>query len=179
MQVTVTFRHMDSSDPLKKYLEEKTERLEKYLVEPIEVHWVLSVEKIRHIADATIVAANGVTIKGQEATEEMYSAVDKVLDKLEKQVRKHKEKVKNYKFGEGESSSVKYGASEVEAPRSTSRIVKTEDVFAKPMSIEEARMQMEVIDRDFLVFTDSTTSKINVLYRRADGDFGLIETRTR
>lgn len=178
MQVTVTFRHMDSSDPLKKYLEEKTERLAKYLIEPIEVHWVLSVEKIRHIADATIVA-NGVTIKGQEATEEMYSAVDKVLDKLEKQVRKHKEKVKNYKFGEGESSSVKYGASEAGAPRSASRIVKTENVFAKPMSVEEARMQMEVIDRDFLVFTDSATSKINVLYRRGDGDLGLIETRTK
>ncbi len=178
MQVTVTFRHMDSSGALKKYAEEKTERLVKYLIEPIEVHWVLSVEKIRHIADATIVA-NGVTIKGQEATEEMYSAIDKVLDKLEKQVRKHKEKVKNHKFGQGESSSVRYGAVEAGTPGGGARIVKTENVFAKPMSIEEARMQMDVIDKDFLVFTDASSSQISVLYRRNDGDLGLIETRTK
>jgi putative sigma-54 modulation protein len=178
MHVNVTFRHIGSSDALKRYAEEKTERLAKYLIEPIEVHWVLSVEKIRHIADATI-TANGVTIKGQEATADLYSAIDKVLGKLEKQVRKHKEKVKNHKFGEGESSRVRYGASETGPPKVLPRIVKMENVFAKPMSIEEATMQMDVIERDFLVFTDSATGNINVLYRRSDGDLGLIETRTK
>jgi putative sigma-54 modulation protein len=178
MHVNVTFRHIGSSDSLKRYAEEKTERLAKYLIEPIEVHWVLSVEKIRHIADATV-TANGVTIKGQEATGDLYSAIDKVLNKLEKQVRRHKEKVKNHKFGEVESSSVRYGASEIGAPKGLPRIVKMENIFAKPMSIEEATMQMDVIDRDFLVFTDSATGNINVLYRRSDGDLGLIETRTK
>jgi putative sigma-54 modulation protein len=169
---------MDSSDALKKYAEDKTVRITKYLIEPIEVNWVLSVEKIRHIADATIVA-NGVSIKGQEVTGDLYSAIDKVLDKLDKQVKRHKEKVKNHKFGEGESASVKYGVSETGTPKGPPRIVDTENVFAKPMSIEEATMQMDVIDGDFLVFTDSASSNINVLYRRSDGDLGLIETRTK
>ena len=91
MHVNVTFRHMDPSEALKKYAEQKTERLIKYLVEPVEIHWVLSVEKIRHIAEATIVAKD-ISIKAQESTHEMYSAVDAAMGKLETQVKKHKEK---------------------------------------------------------------------------------------
>lgn len=100
MQVIVSFRHMDSSEALKEYAIEKSDRLLKYLQEPIEVHWVLSVEKIRHAADATVVA-NGVKIKANEETKDSYSAVDMVIDKLEKQLRKHKEKVKDHHKTEG------------------------------------------------------------------------------
>ncbi|MBI5587284.1 MAG: ribosome-associated translation inhibitor RaiA [Deltaproteobacteria bacterium] len=176
MQVTVTFRHMESSDALRKYAEEKSERLNKYLNEPIEIHWVLSVEKIRHIADTTVVA-NGATIKAQGDTQDMYSSIDTVVDKLEKQVRKHKEKIKDHK---SVASSVKYapGAAE-EGSVARSRIVKKTNQFVKPMSVEEAAEQMDVVENDFLVFTDSVTSNINVIYRTQDGDYGLIETRTK
>ena len=111
MQISVTFRHMESSDALREYAEEKSERLRKYLVEPVEVHWVLSVEKIRHRAEATMVAKN-LNIKAHEETQEMYSAIDKAGDKLEKQVRKHKEKVKNHKFDSTEASSVRFTPTE-------------------------------------------------------------------
>lgn len=176
MQVIVTFKHMDSSDALRSYAEEKTSPLVKYLLEPIEVHWTLSVEKKRHIADATVVA-NGVTLKGQGETADMYSAIDMVEGKLAGQVRKHKEKIKNHKFNNEDSSSARYSENETAEPKRGARIVKTENLFAKPMSIEEATMQMDIIDRDFLVFTDSATTNINVLYRRSDGDLGIIETR--
>ncbi len=116
MQVIVTFRHMDKSDALRDYATEKTERLNKYLNDPVEVHWVLSVEKIRHIADATVVA-NGVSIKGQESTQDMYSAIDAVADKLEKQVRRHKDKVKHHKMHGDAGASVRFGGPDVlEAP---------------------------------------------------------------
>lgn len=98
MQVTVTFRHIDSSDSLKEYATEKSDRLAKYLSEPAEVHWVLNVEKTRHMADATVVA-NKVKIKGHEVTKDLYSAIDMVVDKLEKQLKKHKEKLKSHKVG--------------------------------------------------------------------------------
>ncbi len=173
MQVTVTFRHMESSDALRKYAEEKTSRLEKYLFEPIEIHWVLSVEKIRHIADVTIVA-NGVTMKAQENTGDMYSAIDGVSDKLEKQVRRHKERVKNHK-----GINPKTVAVPSLEPKASPRIVKKENLFLKPMSIEEAAMQLSYVDNPFLVFTDSTTRSINVLYKMEDGDYGLIEAQTR
>lgn len=160
MQVNVTFRHMDSSEPLRKYAVEKTARLSKYLFEPIDVHWVLSVEKIRHIADSTI-NANGVSINAQEATQDMYSAIDMVLDKLEKQVRKHKEKVKGHKArvnaGEAaaEAESMGAGGAGAAGGGKRPRIVKKVNQFVKPMSVEEAAMQMDLVGSSFLVFTDS------------------------
>ncbi len=180
MHVTVTFRHLDSSDALRKYAGEKTERLQKYLFEPIEVHWVLSVEKIRHTADASIVAA-GATIRAAESTGDMYSAIDAVLDKLEIQVRKHKEKVKDHKPYSNEPAIVRFGAAAnaLEAAPERSRIVKKENQFLKPMSTEEAALQMDMQKSGFLVFTDSATSNVNVIYRTEEGDYGLIEARAK
>ncbi len=178
MQVNVTFRHMESSEALRKYAEEKTERLSKYLFEPIEVHWVLEIEKIRHIADATV-TANGVTIKAQEDTQDMYAAIDAVIDKLENQVRKHKERSKDHKPHSSEPQSIRYAAGAEGTASRQARIVKKENQFVKPMSVEEAAMQMEMAGNDFLVFTNSATSVINVIYRLANGDLGLIEANTR
>lgn len=175
MHVTVTFRHMDSSDALRTYAEEKSERIGKYLLEPIEMHWVLSVEKIRHIADTTI-TANGVTIKAQGDTQDMYSAIDTVVDKLENQVRKHKERTKDHHNGETASIRFNIPAGAEPAAGVKPRVVKKENVFIKPMSVEEASMQLEVINKGFLVFTDSFTGNASVLYKLEDGDFGLIET---
>lgn len=175
MHVSVTFRHMESSEPLKKYAEEKSERLGKYLFEPIEIHWVLSIEKIRHIADATV-NANGVTIKAQADTQDMYAAIDIVLDKLLGQAMKHKDRIKEHKQN-GEPVSIRYSTSEgTPVAPGRPRIIKKENQFVKPMSVEEASMQMEVTPGDFLVFTDSSTGNTSVLYRLKDGGFGLIET---
>jgi putative sigma-54 modulation protein len=184
MHVTVTFRHIDSSDPLKEYATDKTDRLEKYLLDPVEVHWVLSVEKIRHTAAATV-TANGLRIKAQEeTTTDLYAAIDAVLDKLEVQVRKHKEKVKDHHRTETAAEPMAdmevedSVPAEAEAPGETlARVVTTRNVFIKPMSVEEATMQMDVADNeDFLVFTNSSTNNVNVLYSRKDGNYGLIET---
>jgi len=179
MHINVTFRHMESTDALMKYAEQRTERLTKYLVEPVEVHWVLSVEKFRHKAEATVVAKN-LSIKAQEETEEMYATIDNLVAKLEKQCKKHKEKIKQHKFHEQAGASVRYsdpakGVAVSERPR----IVETENFFAKPMSVEEATMQIEISKRYFMVFTDADTNKINVLYKREDGDLGLIDVSTK
>jgi len=176
MHVSVTLRHMESSEPLKTYANEKSERLAKYLAEPVEIHWVLSVEKIRHIADATV-TANGVTIKAQGDTQDMYAAIDMVIDKLMGQAMKHKDRLKDHKTN-GEQSSIRYAAAEeaMAAAPGRPRITKKENQFVKPMSVEEASMQMEVTSGDFLVFTDSSTGNTSVLYRLKDGGFGLIET---
>ena len=178
MHITVTFRHMDSSDALRAYAEEKTERFQKYLSEPIEVHWVLSVEKIRHIADATI-AGSGVTIKAEESTGDMYSAIDAVLDKLEQQVRKHKEKLKDHKPHTDEPAGKRFTQTAGSALPASPRIVKKENQFLKPMSVDEAAMQMDVGKNGFLVFTDSATSNVSVIYRIEGGDYGLIESRAK
>ena len=180
MHVSVTFRHMDSSDALRKYAGEKSDRIARFLSEPVEIHWVLSVEKIRHIADA-VVTANGVTIKAKESTDDMYSAIDNVLDKLHIQVKKHKDRLKGHKSGE---SGAKYASASLEGPDTNAeslppRIIKRENQFVKPMSVEEAAMQLDVAESEFLIFTDPDTSSVSVIYKKKDGDYGLIETRAR
>ena len=92
MDITVTFRHMEPTDSLRNYAEEKISKLNKYLDFPLEAHIVLTVEKFRHIADVTL-SLNGTRIKGVEETEDMFSAIDIVLDKIETQVKRHLSKI--------------------------------------------------------------------------------------
>jgi putative sigma-54 modulation protein len=167
---------MESSESISGYAKKKMEKVEKYLIEPIEVHFVLSVEKIRHIAEVTI-NANGVTIKGEESTGDMYSAIDLVMDKVGRQVKKHKEKLKSHKGNPTLPSSTIEPELQESEERDDSippRIVKTENLHVKPMSVDEAVMQMDLLDNHFLVFTNSKSESLNVLYRRKDGDYGLI-----
>jgi putative sigma-54 modulation protein len=177
MQISVSFRNVDPSDNLKSYAENRMGRLKKYMDEPIEVYLVLSIQKFRHIADVTI-SANGMKIKAQEETGDLYSAIDMVLDKTEKQVKRHREKVKEHK-AEGMPKNipeVKKVGEETEAEEEESpQIVKTERILAKPMDVEEASMQLKLSNSEFVVFTNSKSHVINVLYRRKDGNFGLIE----
>lgn len=177
MQISVSFRNVDPSDHLKNYAETRMTRLKKYMDEPIEIYVVLSIQKFRHTADVTI-SANGMKIKAQEETGDLYSAIDMVLDKMEKQVKRHREKTKEHK-ADGKSKVLaggkKIGEEGESEEEKAPQIVKTETVFAKPMDVEEASMQLKISNNEFLVFTNSKTRVINVLYRRKDGNFGLIE----
>jgi putative sigma-54 modulation protein len=110
----------------------------------------------------------------------MYATIDSLITKLETQCKKHKEKIKQHKFHEQDSASVRYSdPAKGVALSDRPRIVETENLFAKPMSIDEATMQLEMSKRYFMVFTDADTNKINVLYKREDGDLGLIDVSTK
>jgi len=98
MQVMTTFRHMEQSEALKAYVEEKLERVNKYIDEPISAQVYFSVEKIRHIVEI-VITGRGITTKASEATNDMYAAVDMVLDKIERQLKRYKEKLKDHKPG--------------------------------------------------------------------------------
>ena len=111
MHITVTFRHMEATDALKAYAEDKSDHFTKYLKEPVEIHWVLSVEKDRQFAEATV-NAGGVSVNAKHEDDNMYAAIDSVSSKVKSQVQKHKEKTKNHKFKEDESTSVKFQSEE-------------------------------------------------------------------
>lgn len=174
MQINVTFRHIEPSLPLKAYAEEKISRVKKYLGEPVEAHVVLKVEKFRHIAEVTI-DANGMRINGAEETDDMYSAIDMLADTLEAQIIKGKEKFRRRK---ATARVGEMGAAAFELPleEEERRVIRTEQVHAKPMDVEEAVMQLNLSGGEFLVFTNRHTNRINVLYRRKDGHYGLVET---
>lgn len=178
MQVLTTFRQMEQSDALKAYAEEKLERVAKYIDEPINAQVYFAVEKkIRHIVEI-VITAKGISTKASEATNDMYAAIDAVIDKIERQLRRYKEKIKAHKpngDGLGRQLSKKIFQAENIDDNFNPVVIRTKIETAKPMSVEEAVMQMDLLHKDFLVFTDSLSSEIKVLYRRKDGNFGLIE----
>jgi len=177
MQITTTFRHLDPSDPLKSYAEEKLERVNKYIDEPVVAQVFMTVEKIRHCAEVTI-TAKGITIKASEETNDMYSAIDAVVDKIERQLRRYKERIKKHKpASESLARQVKKTVVAAESidQQQEPVVIRTNTFSIKPMSVDEAVMQMDLLHKDFLVFTDAVTDSISVVYRRKDGNYGLIE----
>jgi putative sigma-54 modulation protein len=192
MQLSVTFRHMDSTEALQTYAKEKVERIRKYFPDPIKAHVVFICDRgYNHTADVMITLHNGLVIKGIETTEDMYSSVDLVMAKIERQVRRYKEKIRSHKGSEGlhgqreithsvlsvpdaaEATGTSDGHAQVAAEP---EIIKKSKFFAKPLLPQEAVMQMNLLNNDFLVFTNATSHEVNVVYRRGDGTYGLIET---
>ncbi len=178
MQVTMTFRHMEQSDALKAYAEEKLERVAKYIDSPISAQVYFSVEKkIRHIVEI-VINSKGISTKASESTHDMYAAIDAVIDKIERQLVRYKEKIKAHKPNgdeHGRQLSKKiFQADSIEAS-SEPVVIKTTSEVAKPMSVDEAVMQMDLLHKDFIVFINADSNEINVLYRRKDSNFGLIE----
>ncbi len=171
MQTSVTFKNLDPSDHLKSYVSNKLNKFDKLLDNPAEASVVLSVEKIRHTAEITI-TGDRLNINGREETGDMYSAIDMALDKMEKQIKKSKQKMKNKRGskGKGRNKSVDHGMPDDDYTR-----IEVESIEYKPMDVEEAVMQMELVDDAFMVFTNARSERVNVLYRKKDGHFGLIQ----
>ena len=174
MQTSVTFKNFDSSENLKSYIKNKLDRFDKLLDNPAMATVVLSVQKFRRIAEVNI-SGDRLNIKGTEETEDMYSAIDKVLDKLEKQIKKSKQKIRERRGGSKSKAGSIMPDEPVFEEEMTPGEIMVRNIEYKPMDIEEARMQMDIIDDNFLVFTNSGTNKVNVLYHRKNGGFGLIQ----
>ena len=175
MDINVTFRHTEPIESLKAYAEEKIATLDKYLDYPGEAHIVLTVEKFRHQADITL-TVNGTRIKAVEETGDMYSAIDQVMDKVEKQLKRHLSKIRDRRTeGVREEELVSEGETEGTSILEEEPVIEVEKLEAKPMDPEEAAMQLGFSAQEFLVFRNAKSNEINVLYRRKDGNLGLIE----
>lgn len=174
MEITVTFRHTDPIDSLRDYAIEKISKIDKYLDFPVEAHVVLSVEKFRHQVDVTL-NLNGIWIKAVEETEDMYSAIDQVSDKLEKQVKKYMKKMRGRRQDTWDSEVSTAEQEEEMISLQDQFIIEVEEMVAKPMDPEEAAMQLNYSDQDFLVFRNSNTNQINVIYKKRNGNLGLIQ----
>ncbi len=174
MQTSVTFKNIDSSENLRTYVSDKLDRFDKYLYNPAEASVVLSVEKFRHIAEINI-KGDRLNINGKEETEDMYAAIDMVLDKLEKQIKKSKEKLSDKRSGSKHRGRDAISADSFQGEDDFEKQVKVQHIEYKPMDVDEAVMQMDLVDDNFLVFTNARDNQINVLYRRKDGHYGLIQ----
>ena len=173
MNTSVRFKNLEPSDALRSYVSEKLDRLEKYFNGPAEANVVLSIEKFRHSAEINIVG-DRLTINGKDETEEMYAAIDMVLDKLEVQIKKSKQKSRDYRSKSKAGSPISDEG--LDSVAGTPR-VRVQPIEYKPMDVDEAVMQMDLINSSFLVFTNARTDTVNVLYRQKDGNYGLIQPR--
>lgn len=202
MQTHFVFRQMESSTALRGYAEERLEKIKRYFSEPLRVSCTFTVDKVMHIAAFDVTLRNGLQLHAEEATENMYSSVDMALAKMERQVRRYKARIKHHKSSEGRSAKVRLGVIAAESmidqvveeeeaaeaaaatvaalqskPAGDTRpvIIRQTEVVAERMAVEAAIMQMNLLHKAFYVFTNAGTGAVNVVYRRDDGTYGLIE----
>jgi len=178
MEISVTFRHIEPDENLKKYVEEKISRIKKFLDRGVKAEVVLTVEKRRFIAEINIIA-DGIKLNSKETSNEnLFNAIDLVVDKVLNQASRYKSKLKEKK-GTPEFT-IRHNIIALENRNETRshKVIQTEHYFVKPMTVEEAVMQLDVIKKDFLVFTNARSNQVNVLFQRRDGNYGLIETES-
>lgn len=177
MQVQVRGRNMEVTNALKDYVEKRVSKLERYLDGIAEAQVTLTVEKGSHRVEVTI-PINSMLLRGEESTQDMYASIDLVVEKLEKQIRKYKGRLfKRLGKAAGEGPGEAAGAPSPAEPalENGPRVVRTKRFAIKPMPVDEAILQMNLLGHSFFVFTNAETEQVNVLYKRKDGNYGLIE----
>ncbi len=178
----VNGKNIDVSDTMRERVIQRMRKLERRFHFLHDAHVSLSTQRNWQIAEVTLQAA-GHLLRAEERSNDIYASLDSVVDKLDRQLRRHKGRFSRKGRGtneEEESAVIEPPASEAEPEEpieeaSLPRVVRTKKFVMKPMSIEEAVLQMELLGHDFFMFTNAETENINVLYRRKDGDLGLIE----
>jgi putative sigma-54 modulation protein len=184
MQIHITGRQVAITPALRKYTEEKLKKVEKLLGGPVEAHVVLSVEKRRHHAEIQVKSRNAL-LSGKHETEDLYASIGEVALKLERQALKHKEKLTNRKKRGAREVASSFDANEPQAkpsrpakagaaPRAP-RIIPIDRYRLKPLSAEDAAMELDSTGGDLLVYRDDQTYRVNVVYRTKTGSFGLID----
>jgi putative sigma-54 modulation protein len=179
MQVNITFRHLESTEALKSHARGKVEHIQRYIDRPSEAHVVLYVENLEHKADINL-KAGPFLLRGRAKSNDMYASIDAAAERIERQLKKHKEKLKNHKVVERANGQrvvdIRHEVLDV-ARAPSDRVVKSSTFQAKPMSLDEAVLQLDLLNSQFFVFQNAKDHAINVVYRREDGNLGLIEAR--
>lgn len=181
MNIIMSGKQMDLTDGIKHAIEEKLGRLDFYLHPETDVKVTVSAKKARQKVEVTIFPINGPIIRAEDIEENLYAAIDIVYDKLNIQLRKYKKRLQDrHKLNE----SIRFDAVEdiEEIDQSSSEdnldivIERTKKFGVKPMSPEEAVLQMDLLEHDFYMFRNSESNGISIVYRRKNGGYGLIES---
>jgi ribosome hibernation promoting factor len=179
MRLQVKGKNVEVSDAIRTYAEEKLGRLERQLADPARVELELAVEKNpsiadNHVAEATI-WTKGPVLRAKEASGDMRASIDLLADKLERQVIRYRQKRRRRGRGTGNGKTPETNAPLARDEAHEPEIVKTKQFGVRPMTPEEAVLELELVGHDFFVFRHVESREINVVYRRRDGDYGLIE----
>lgn len=176
MKINIHGKKLEVTNSIKNYIETKIGRLDKYFDNPDNINATVVIKLLgkKQAVEVTI-NTNSFVIRGEESNNDLYASIDLVSDKIERQIRKNKtrmhkkinkEKLKDFNL-----------AYEIEVEEQQDIIVKRKNIETKPMDEEEAILQMELLGHDFFVFKNSNTNEFNVLYKRKEGNYGIIETK--
>lgn len=174
MKITVTGKNIAVTDALKDTVIKKVSKLDKYFNPDVEAQATLSVQKNHHIIEVTI-PFDGVILRAEESTDDMYTSIDNVIDKLDKQILKHKTRLERKLKGNSLKSIVTKPGDVENDDDYNPQIVRTKRFAIKPMPVDEAVLQMDLLGHSFFVFLNAETEEVNVVYKRKDGRYGLIE----
>jgi putative sigma-54 modulation protein len=186
MQVNITFRHLEPTEALKEHVRGRVEHVERYVDRPSEAHAVLHVEHLDHHAEITVKAGRFL-LRGTARSPDMYASIDAAAERIERQLKKHKEKLTTRKNGHGHAPvpaftpvDVRHDVLDVidHPDRPSHRVVKSKRFEARPMTVDDAILQMELVDSSFFVFLNEGDRAVNVVYKRDDGTLGLLEARS-
>ena len=172
MNIIIRGKHIEVTDALKDYVYKRVGKLEKYSDEFMDVIVTLLVEKGRHRVEVTA-PIHGIILRGEEETGDMYSSIDMVIEKLERQIDKYRTRINKRMRSKVLKDHEPDHTGGIEELRE--QVVKNKKFNTKPMTVDEAIMQMNLIGHNFFVFTNSDTQQINVVYKRKNGDYGLLE----
>lgn len=179
MEITIKGKNVEVTKALRDYAEKKVSKIQRFFEgDMIDAQVTMGIEKGLHIVEVTM-QINGLLLRGEEKTGDMYASVDGAVDKIERQIRKYKTRINRRLRQIGthlvEAAFAPEGPEVAEEAEDEARIVRTKRFAIKPMSVQEAVMQMELLGHDFYVFSNAETEEVNVVYRRKDGNYGLIE----
>ncbi len=170
MEVMITGKQLEITPALKEYVENRAERIKKYTAKATQITFTLKVEKYRHLAEV-LLKVKGFILQAEHETDAMYASVDKAMAKIERQLKKHKEKLCDHRL---HNETIK-GEAAPPAPWDDSIIKKRKQFPIKQMTLEEAVLQMELLGKSFFLFAHHENKQVNVLYKRKDRSLGLIE----
>ena len=178
MQLQVKGRNLEVSDAIRSYAESKLAKLERQLTDP-RVELELAVEKNpsiaqNHVAEATI-WTKGPVLRAREASSDMRASIDQLVDKLERQISRYRTRGRDRRRRAARANAPAPDTIALMDEETESQIVKTKQFALNPMSAEEAVLQLELVGHDFFVFRNAASGDVNVVYRRRDGGYGLIE----
>ena len=173
MKFIISGKNLEVTEALKERINKKLGKLDKFFSPQTEAHVTMSVQRSRHILEVTI-PSGGITLRAEVASDDMYTCIDKAEDILERQIRKNKTRLEK-KLHAG-AFEQEFFSSDIDVEEEKEfRVVRTKRFAIKPMPVEEAILQMNLLGHEFFMFSNADTNEVNVVYRRKDGNYGLIE----
>ena len=175
---TVRGKNIEITPSLREYVEKRVGKVTKYFENVGDITVLLTVSKGRHIVEVTVPVQGGILLRGEEATMDMYTSIDLVVEKLERQIHKQKTKLaRRFRNNGFKAEALQMPAvPEKQEDDEEYKVVKTKRFIVKPMDVQEAIMQMNLLNHNFFVYRDAETEEVNVVYRRTDANYGLIES---